>query len=69
MNTIEISTCVRCGHWNCDDCIRFKDGKEVKQKKEGKKSWVDVLFSVRKKGTRKGENRETSLTVEFKIYT
>ena len=66
MNTIATSTCDRCGHWNCDDCILFKDGKEVKRKKgkgKGEMSWVDVLFPIKEKkggGSReKGKGRES----------
>jgi hypothetical protein len=59
MNTIATSTCDRCGHWNCEDCIPFKDGKEVKKNKEkgkGEKSWVDILFPIKeKKGSERRE--------------
>jgi hypothetical protein len=66
---ISTSTCDRCGHWNCDDCIPFRNGNEVKKKKNTEeKSWVDVLFLVEEKkgrlGTRgrggeKGKGRES----------
>jgi hypothetical protein len=60
-NTFSTSTCGRCGHWNCEDCIPFKDGKEVKknmEKREGEKSWVDVLFPVKEKKEKGGKGRE-----------
>jgi hypothetical protein len=66
-NAFSTSTCDRCGHWNCDDCIKVKvkGGKEVKKEKgneEGEKSWVDVLFPVKGKigsgGRKKGKDRE-----------
>ena len=68
MNTIATSTCDRCGHWNCDDCIPFKDGKEVKKSRneKGEKSWVDILFPIKEKkgsgacgGREKGKDRES----------
>jgi hypothetical protein len=66
MNTIATSTCDRCGHWNCDDCILFKDGKEMKKKKgngKGEMSWVDILFPIKEKkgakGREKGKDRES----------